>query len=108
MSGYPCGGVGEPCGPNNLPYFRPNNYASRGQTSKIVGNTFFPGCVTPNNLEGVNPSDHTQLYVSNEVLVEGRPPYQMASLRDMKSISTILLATGAVAADQGVSGAVVL
>jgi hypothetical protein len=55
MSGYPCGGAGEPCGPNNLPYFRPNNNASRGQTSKIVGNTFFPGCVTPNNLEGVKP-----------------------------------------------------
>jgi hypothetical protein len=36
MSGYPCGGDGEPCGPNNLPYFRPNNNATRGQISKIV------------------------------------------------------------------------
>lgn len=44
MSGYPCGGVGEPCGPNNLPYFRPGNSASRGQTTKIVANTFFPNC----------------------------------------------------------------
>jgi hypothetical protein len=44
MSGYPCGGQGEPCGPGNLPYFRPNNNATRGQTSKIVGNTFFPDC----------------------------------------------------------------
>jgi hypothetical protein len=45
MSGYPCGGVGEPCvPPANLPYFRPNNNATRGQTSKIVANTFFPGC----------------------------------------------------------------
>ena len=47
MSGYPCGGTGEPCGPNNLPYFRPNNNASRGQTGKIVGNTFFPLCSIP-------------------------------------------------------------
>jgi hypothetical protein len=47
LSGYPCGGVGEPCGPENKPYFRPNNNATRGQTSKIVGNTFFPNCATP-------------------------------------------------------------
>jgi hypothetical protein len=44
MSGYPCGGVGEPCGPENRPYFRPGNLVTRGQTSKIVGNTFFPEC----------------------------------------------------------------
>jgi hypothetical protein len=48
MGGYPCGGVGEPCvPPGNLPYFRPNNNATRGQTSKIVANTFFPDCQTP-------------------------------------------------------------
>jgi hypothetical protein len=47
MGGYPCGGPGEPCGPSNLPYFRPNAKATRGQTSKIVANTFFPGCETP-------------------------------------------------------------
>jgi hypothetical protein len=45
MSGYPCGGTAEPCvPPGNLPYFRPNNNATRGQTSKIVSNTFFPDC----------------------------------------------------------------
>jgi hypothetical protein len=44
MSGYPCGGVGEPCGPNNRPYFRPSDNATRGQASKIVSNTFFPQC----------------------------------------------------------------
>jgi hypothetical protein len=45
MQGYPCGGHGEPCiPPANLPYFRPNNNATRGQTSKIVANTFFPNC----------------------------------------------------------------
>jgi S-layer homology domain len=47
MSGYPCGGPGEPCGPENRPYFRPGNLVTRGQTSKIVGNTFFPECDTP-------------------------------------------------------------
>jgi N-acetylmuramoyl-L-alanine amidase len=47
MSGYPCGGAGEPCGINNRPYFRPSNNATRGQSSKIVANTFFPSCSTP-------------------------------------------------------------
>jgi hypothetical protein len=48
MSGYPCGAPTEPCvPPGNLPYFRPNNNVTRGQTSKIVGNTFFPNCQTP-------------------------------------------------------------
>jgi N-acetylneuraminic acid mutarotase len=45
MNGYPCGGIGEPCvPPGNLPYFRPGASATRGQASKIVANTFFPGC----------------------------------------------------------------
>ena len=39
IGGYPCGGPGEPCvPPANLPYFRPNNNATRGQISKIVSN----------------------------------------------------------------------
>jgi hypothetical protein len=44
MSGYQCGGPGEPCDSQNRPYFRPNNPLTRGQTSKIVANTFFPEC----------------------------------------------------------------
>ncbi len=44
INGYPCGGAGEPCGPNRLPYFRPAANATRGQASKIVSNTFFPAC----------------------------------------------------------------
>ncbi|MEO5952012.1 MAG: DUF4394 domain-containing protein, partial [Chloroflexia bacterium] len=48
MSGYACGGPGETCvPPDNRPYFRPGNLATRGQTSKIVANTFFPNCQTP-------------------------------------------------------------
>jgi S-layer homology domain len=38
VNGYPCGGPGEPCGPNNLPYFRPNANITRGQLSKIDAN----------------------------------------------------------------------
>ena len=37
MTGYACGGPGEPC-VSNRPYFRPNANATRGQTSKIVSN----------------------------------------------------------------------
>ena len=37
ISGYPCGGTGEPCvHPSDLPYFRTNNNATRGQITKIV------------------------------------------------------------------------
>jgi hypothetical protein len=47
VGGYPCGGPGEPCGSENLPYFRPASTVTRGQTAKIVANTFFPDCQTP-------------------------------------------------------------
>ena len=47
MSGYPCGGPGEPCDSENRPYFRWGNTVTRGQASKIVANTFFPNCQTP-------------------------------------------------------------
>jgi hypothetical protein len=36
INGYPCGGPGEPCNPNNDPYFRPQNPVTRGQIAKIV------------------------------------------------------------------------
>ncbi|HEY0071628.1 MAG TPA: S-layer homology domain-containing protein, partial [Chloroflexia bacterium] len=44
ISGYACGGPGEPCDAQQRPYFRPNSNVTRGQTSKIVASTFFPGC----------------------------------------------------------------
>jgi hypothetical protein len=47
ISGYGCGGVDEPCVAGNLPYFRPGENVTRGQTAKIVANTFFPNCQTP-------------------------------------------------------------
>ena len=36
ISGYACGGPGEPCDTNNNPYYRPGNNVTRGQLSKIV------------------------------------------------------------------------
>jgi hypothetical protein len=37
ITGYPCGGVGEPCvPPQNRPYFRSNANTTRGQLAKIV------------------------------------------------------------------------
>jgi hypothetical protein len=43
ISGYPCGGAGEPCvAPTNRPYFRPSNPATRGQMAKIATAGFFP------------------------------------------------------------------
>jgi hypothetical protein len=45
VAGYQCGGQHEPCvPPDNLPYYRPDQDATRGQTAKIVANTFFPDC----------------------------------------------------------------
>jgi hypothetical protein len=38
VSGYPCGGPGEPCDPQNRPYFRPSNNVTRGQIAKIISN----------------------------------------------------------------------
>ena len=46
VEGYPCGGTqDEPCVPPlNRPYFRSNRLVTRGQSSKIVANTFYPDC----------------------------------------------------------------
>jgi hypothetical protein len=42
ISGYTCGGPNEPCDPQQRPYLRPGNPATRGQISKIDKLTFFP------------------------------------------------------------------
>ncbi|MGI8587591.1 MAG: S-layer homology domain-containing protein [Chloroflexia bacterium] len=42
ISGYTCGGPGEPCDSQNRPYFRWSANATRGQISKIDKLTFFP------------------------------------------------------------------
>jgi hypothetical protein len=64
MGGYACGGINPETGqaetcmaPGNRPYFRPNNTVTRGQTSKIVANTFFPGCSTPQRNSQQSPQE---------------------------------------------------
>jgi hypothetical protein len=49
ISGYACGvAPAGPCvPPGNRPYFAWANPATRGQTTKILNTTFFPGCLTP-------------------------------------------------------------
>ncbi|HUS16204.1 MAG TPA: S-layer homology domain-containing protein, partial [Chloroflexia bacterium] len=47
ISGYTCGGPGEPCDGQNRPYYRWTSNVTRNQAAKIVANTFFPGCQTP-------------------------------------------------------------
>ncbi|HEX9990045.1 MAG TPA: S-layer homology domain-containing protein [Chloroflexia bacterium] len=45
VGGYPCGtNPNEPCEKPPRPYFRPNSYVTRGQSSKMVSQSFFPGC----------------------------------------------------------------
>jgi hypothetical protein len=36
ISGYPCGGAGEPCDPQHRPYYRPGNSVTRAQLSKMI------------------------------------------------------------------------
>jgi hypothetical protein len=60
VAGYPCGGPGEPCGPQNKPYFRPGAGVTRGQTAKIVATA----AALPDPAGGVQtfedvPSTHT-------------------------------------------------
>ncbi len=49
ISGYTCGGPGEPCDPQQRPYFRQGNQATRGQIAKIVdlGIAAPTGCAPP-------------------------------------------------------------
>jgi hypothetical protein len=39
VSGYPCGGAGEPCNDDDDPYYRPGANVTRGQLSKIIANS---------------------------------------------------------------------
>ena len=42
ISGYACGGPGEPCNSQHRPYFRPGNNATRSQLGKIIYLTVRP------------------------------------------------------------------
>ena len=57
ISGYPCGGVGEPCDSENRPYFRPGFDVTRGQLSKMVSTAFgYNNAVTTQTFEDVPPA----------------------------------------------------
>jgi hypothetical protein len=38
VTGYPCGGIGEPCDPESRPYYRPVNNITRQQMAKFIDN----------------------------------------------------------------------
>jgi hypothetical protein len=47
VSGYACGGPGEPCDGQNRPYFRPSNNVTRGQLAKMIVGAAGWGPLTP-------------------------------------------------------------
>jgi hypothetical protein len=47
ISGYTCGGPGEPCDGQQRPYFRWGGNTTRGQMAKIAAQTFYPNCQIP-------------------------------------------------------------
>jgi hypothetical protein len=56
VSGYPCGGAGEPCDGQNRPYVRPSNNVTRGQIAKIISNgSKFNDPVSGQTFEDVSP-----------------------------------------------------
>jgi hypothetical protein len=64
ISGYPCGGPGEPCGPGDRPYFRPGNNVTRGQLSKMTAQAFgWSDPVTGQSFEDVPPDSNFYDYV---------------------------------------------
>lgn len=65
MSGYPCGGVGEPCvQPGNRPYFRHGANASRGQIAKIASNAaMFNDPVSGQTYQDVAPGSPFYIWI---------------------------------------------
>ena len=65
ISGYPCGGAGEPCiAPGNRPYFRPDNNVTRGQLAKIVANAAqYTETPTAQTFEDVPPAGTFYLWI---------------------------------------------
>jgi hypothetical protein len=65
VTGYACGSQGEPCDPNNNPYFRLNNSVTRGQLAKIVSNAAgFNENPGPQRFEDVPPNDPFYAFVN--------------------------------------------
>lgn len=63
ITGYPCGGVVEPC-VNNMPYFRPGNSATRGQIAKIVSQAAgYNDMPTGQTFEDVGPANTFYIWI---------------------------------------------
>ncbi|HYO49291.1 MAG TPA: S-layer homology domain-containing protein [Chloroflexia bacterium] len=77
MGGFPCGGAGEPCGVNNLPYFRPASTQIRGQFARVVSNTAgFKDPVSGQFFEDVPPSHPFYSFIQRLAargIIEGFP-----------------------------------
>jgi hypothetical protein len=75
MSGYPCGGPGEPCvAPYNRPYFRWGNTATRGQLTKIVANAAgFNDTIAPDQYTFADVPPSSTFWVYVERLLLNRP-----------------------------------
>jgi hypothetical protein len=66
ITGYPCGGAGEPCDPNNRPYFRPGAPITRGQTAKVVAIAGgYTGTPTTQTFEDVVPGSTFYTWIEN-------------------------------------------
>jgi hypothetical protein len=64
ISGYGCGGPGEPCGAQHRAYYRPLNNVTRGQLSKMVSEAFqFNEAVPSQSFEDVPPGSTFYLYI---------------------------------------------
>lgn len=56
VTGYACGGAGEPCDANNRPYYHPDSQVTRGQMSKFVDQARRqPGVAIIGTLAGSDP-----------------------------------------------------
>jgi outer membrane protein assembly factor BamB len=79
INGYPCGGAGEPCGPGNLPYFRPGNDVTRGQTAKIVDDArtqpVATPTTTPTSTHTPTPPTTTTATATATATAEAKPTY---------------------------------
>ncbi|MEO8286509.1 MAG: S-layer homology domain-containing protein [Chloroflexota bacterium] len=74
MSGYACGGPGEPCGAGNRPYFRPGSTATRGQLTKIVSNAAgFSGTPAPGQYTFTDVPEGSTFHLYVERLIQNRP-----------------------------------
>src|SRR4029450_3344362 len=62
VTGYPCGGPGEPCDPESRPYYRPANNVTRQQMAKFIDNARRLPQIF---IETTSPS--APIYVSNTV-----------------------------------------